>query len=71
MNTVLVTGGTPSQFANDARFHPLVPQPLKRVIAVSQVGFDDGARKWAFEIEAAEGIEVRLETPETMLKLEE
>ena len=38
--------------------------------AISQTGFDDSARRRQFEIETSEKIKVRLETPETMLKLE-
>ncbi len=59
-----------SQFINDAKYHPKVPKPIKEVIAVSQTGFDDSARKLKFEIETAEGIEVQLTTPADMLKLE-
>jgi hypothetical protein len=39
-------------------------------LVVSQVGFDDGARKRKFEIETTEGIEVILTTPADMLKLD-
>ena len=39
-------------------------------MAVSQVGFDDSARRLKFEIETAEGIEVQLVTPEDMLRIE-
>jgi len=58
-----------SQFVTDAKYHPLVPKPVKKVIAVSQVGFDDRARQRRYEI-TAEGIEVQLITPEEMLRLE-
>jgi hypothetical protein len=47
-----------SQFINDAKYHPLVPKPIKKVVAVSQSGFDESARKRQFEIETAEHIEV-------------
>ncbi|MBA7589224.1 hypothetical protein ES708_31305 [subsurface metagenome] len=53
-----------------SRYHPLVPKPIKKIIAVSQVGFDDSARQRKFEIEKTEGIEVHLATPEEMLQLE-
>ncbi|MBN1176953.1 MAG: hypothetical protein JXA51_04660 [Dehalococcoidales bacterium] len=59
-----------SQFITDAKYHPNVPQPIKKVMVVSQIGFDDGARKRKFEIETAENIEVVLTSPEEMLKLE-
>ena len=59
-----------SQFITDAKYHPNVPQPIKKVIVVSQTGFDDGARKREFEIETSEDIAVVLTTPEEMLKLE-
>jgi len=59
-----------SQFINDAKYHPKVPKPIKKILAVSQSGFDDSARKLKFEIETAEKIEVVLTTPEEMLKLE-
>ena len=58
-----------SQFITDARYHPNVPQPVKRIKAVSQTGFDDGARRRKFEIETAEGIEVELVTPAEMLTI--
>jgi len=58
-----------SQFITDARYHPNTSKPVKRVIVVSQVSFDDGARQRKFEIETAEGIEVCLTSPEEMLNL--
>ena len=59
-----------SQFINDSKYHTKVPKPVKRVMAVSQTGFDDSARKLKFEIETAEGIEVKLITPQDMLMLD-
>ena len=59
-----------SKFITDAKYHPNVPQPIKMVLVVSQIGFDDGARKRKFEIETAEGIEVQLVAPEDMLRME-
>jgi DNA modification methylase len=60
-----------SQFINDAKYHPLVlPKPIKKVMAVSQSGFDESARKRQFEIETAEHIKVELITPEDMLMLQ-
>lgn len=57
---------------SSSKYHPLVtPKPVKEIIVVSQTGFDDSARKLKFEVETKEGIKVRLETPETMLRLEE
>jgi len=55
-----------SQFITDARHHPNVPKPLTRVMAVSQVGFDDGARKRKFEVET-EGLTIDLITPDDIL----
>ncbi len=52
------------------KYHSNVPQPIKKVMVVSQIGFDDGARKRKFEIETAEGIQIQLVTPEDMLKLD-
>ena len=60
-----------SQFVTDAKYHPLVPQPVKKLRAVSKIGFADGARRRKFEIETAEGIEVELVTPGDMLRLPE
>jgi len=60
-----------SQFINDAKYHPRVPKPIKRVIVVSQSGFDDSARKLKFEVETTEGIKVDLITPEQMLMLQD
>jgi len=59
-----------SQFVNDAKYHPKVPKPVKKLIAVSQTGFDDSARKLKFEVETAEGIEVLLVSPKDMLGVE-
>ena len=59
-----------SQFVTDAKYHPNTVKPIKKVVVVSQTGFDDGARQRKFEIETTEGIEVNLTTPEDMLKLE-
>ncbi len=59
-----------SQFINDAKYHPNVPKPIKKVIAVSQTGFDDSARKLKFGVETTEGITVALLTPKQMLDLE-
>lgn len=58
------------KLVSSSKYHPLVPKPIKKVIVVSQIGFDDGARQRKFEIETTEGIEVILTTPEDMLKLE-
>lgn len=59
-----------SQFITDAKYHPNVPKPVKKVVVVSQTGFDNGARQRKFEIETAEGIEICLTTPEDMLRLD-
>jgi len=58
-----------SKFITDVKYHPNTPKPIKRVIVVSQKGFDDGARKRKFEIETAEEIEVILTAPEEMLSI--
>jgi len=60
---------TLSQFVNDTKYHPKVPQPVKKMIAVSQTGFDDSARKLKFEVETKEGIEIQLITPKEMQEL--
>ena len=56
-----------SRLLTDAEFHPNVPKPIKKICVVSQTGFDDSARKLAFEIETKKGIEVELFTPGDML----
>lgn len=60
-----------SQFLTDAKYHPDVPKPLKKIKAVSQTGFDNGARERRFEIKQTEKIEVELVTPKDMLSLAE
>lgn len=60
-----------SQFINDAKYHPHVPKPVKKVIAVSQTGFDDSARKLKFQIETKENIKVDLVTPKELLTIED
>ncbi len=57
-----------SQLVTDAKYHPQTVKPIKKVMVVSQTGFDDRARQRKFEIETAEEIEVVLVTPEEMLK---
>jgi len=59
-----------SEFITNAKLHPNAPKPVKGIIVVSQVGFDDGARQRKFEIETIEDIEVILTTPQEMLKVE-
>ena len=59
-----------SQLVTDAKYHPQTVKPIKKVMVVSQIGFDDRARQRKFEIETAEKIEVYLTTPEDMLKME-
>jgi len=70
VKTFQIKYDTIDKLLSSSKFHPLVPKPIKKLIFVSQVGFDDGARKRKFEIETAEGIEVQLVTPEDMLRLE-
>lgn len=57
-----------SQFLTDAKYHPKVPQPIKRIILVSQKGFDDSTRQRQYEIESGENIKVELLIPEKMLR---
>jgi DNA modification methylase len=70
VKTFQIKYDTIDKLLSSSKFHPLVPKPIKRLIFVSQTGFDDGARKRQFEIETTEGIEVTLATPVDMLKLE-
>jgi site-specific DNA-methyltransferase (adenine-specific) len=58
-----------SQFINDSKYHPKVPKPIKKIICVSQNGFDDSARKLKSQIESTDGINVELITPKDMLVL--
>ena len=57
------------QFLTDAQLHPKVHQPVKRMVVVSQTGFDDSARKRAFEIKAKFGIEIELKEPKGLLEI--
>jgi len=59
-----------SKFITDVKYHPNTPKPIKKVIVMSQKGFDDGARKRKFEIETSEEIEVILITPEELLSID-
>jgi DNA modification methylase len=70
VKTFQIKYDTLDKLLSSSKFHPLVPKPIKRLIFVSQTGFDDGARKRKFEIETSEGIEVILTTPGQMLTLE-
>ena len=69
VKTFQIKYDTIDKLLSSSKFHPLVPKPIKKLIFVSQVGFDDGARKREFEIETAEGIEVDLVAPKEMLSL--
>ena len=69
VKTFQIKYDTLDKLLSSSKFHPLVPKPIKKLIFVSQVGFDDGARKREFEIETAEGIEVDLVAPKEMLSL--
>jgi DNA modification methylase len=69
VKTFLIKYDTVDKLLSSSKFHPLVPKPVKKLIFVSQVGFDDSARKRKFEIETSESIEVLLTTPEDMLQL--
>lgn len=68
--TYLIKYPVLSEFITNAKLHSAVPKPIKRIIVVSQVGFDEGAIKRQFEIQTLENIIVDLKTPEEMLKLE-
>lgn len=70
VKTFQIKYDTIDKLLSSSKFHPSVPKPIKKLILVSQIGFDDGARKRKLEIETAEGIEVMLATPADMLKLE-
>jgi len=61
---------TLSQIVNDAKYHPKVPKPVKKVIVVSQTGFDDSARKLKFQVETKEEVKLDFQTPEMMLRME-
>lgn len=71
VKTFQIKYDTIDKLLSSSKFHPLVPKPIKKLILVSQIGFDDSARKREFEIKATEDIEVILATPEQMLKQEE
>jgi site-specific DNA-methyltransferase (adenine-specific) len=59
-----------SEFATNVRYHHSVPQPTKKAIMVSQVGFDEGSRKRQFEIKTTDGIDIEFKTPKELLNLE-
>ena len=69
VKTFQIKYDTVDKLLSSSKFHTLVPKPVKKLIFVSQVGFDDGARQRKFEIETSEKIEICLETPEEMLKI--
>jgi len=70
VKTFQIKYDTIDKLLSSSKFHPLVPKPIKKLIFVSQVGYDDSARKRQFEIQTAEGIEVVLTSPSDMLKIE-
>ena len=56
------------EFLHQVTTHPKVPQPVKRVIAVSKIGFDNNARSLQFTAKTQDGIKVDLLTPAMMLE---
>jgi DNA modification methylase len=70
VKTFQIKYDTVDKLLSSSKFHPLVPRPIKKLIFVSQVGYDDSARKRQFEIQTADGIEVILTSPLDMLKIE-
>ena len=71
VKTLQIKYDTLDKLLSSSRFHPSVPRPIKKLIFVSQTGFDDGARQRKFEIETAEEIEIILVTPKEMLMVGE
>lgn len=69
VKTLQIKYDTIDKLLSSSKFHPVVPKPIKKLIFVSQTGFDDSARKRKFEIETMEGIEVQLVTPEDLIAL--
>ena len=65
--TYLIKYDKVGQFHSDTKHHPCVSQPVKRMVMVSQVGFDDSARQRKAEIESKENVRVELITLENML----
>jgi site-specific DNA-methyltransferase (adenine-specific) len=68
--TFLIKYPTLSEYITNAKLHPAVPKPIKKLIVVSQVGFHESATKRQFEIQTLEGITVDLKTPEDMLNID-
>ena len=56
-----------AEFADNMKRHPKVPQPVTKAIMVSQVGFDESARKRQFEIQTKDGVCIEYLTPAIML----
>jgi hypothetical protein len=56
-----------SEFATNFRHHSAVKQPVNKAIMVSQVGFDESAKKRQFEIKATDHIDIIFKTPEEIL----
>ncbi|MBI2860622.1 MAG: hypothetical protein HYX91_03845 [Chloroflexi bacterium] len=70
VKSFIVKYDTLDKFLTSAKYHPnVMPKPIKKLIVVSQTGFDDGARKREFEIEQTEGFDILLTTPDEMLSL--
>jgi site-specific DNA-methyltransferase (adenine-specific) len=60
-----------AEFADNMKRHPKVPQPVKKAIMVSQVGFDDSAKKRQFEIKTTDNIDIQFTTPRQLLNCED
>jgi len=66
--TFLVKYNVLQQFATAVETHPVVHQPVKRAIIVSQVGFDDSARSERDALKR--GLEIELITSDGMLNFD-
>ncbi len=66
--TFLVNAKWVRNFFGDVKLHPQVKE-CKRIILVSQIGFDDSAWQERYKLLNKEGIKVDLLIPEVMLDL--
>lgn len=65
--TNIVKRDVVSQFFTDAQIHPKVSKPIKKIIIVSQKGFDNSARRSMYELES-EKVKVELKELSELLE---
>lgn len=68
--TFIVKYDVLQQTTTAVKTHPAVPQPVKKVLIVSQAGFDDNTKPIKHMVADTDGINLELVTPEMLLDMD-